>query len=73
MEDDRFLSPAEVAQMLQLSLRTLDRYRRAGTGPDYHRTGNRVRYRQRDVEAWARARRVDTSARAEGAGGRSGD
>ena len=73
MEDDRFISPAEVAQMLQLSLRTLDHYRRAGTGPDYSRFNNRGRYRQRDVKAWAKNLMAGTDAGPEGAGRRSVD
>ena len=73
MEDDRFLSLAQVAEMLQVSMRTLDRYRRAGTGPDYYRFGNRVRYRQRDVTAWAEARNESTEAHPGEAGRQTGD
>lgn len=73
MKVDRFLSPAEVAEMLQVSMRTLDRYRRAGTGPDYCRIANRVRYRQRDVTAWVRAQKVDTNTHQGLTGGRSED
>ena len=73
MEDDRFLTPAEVAEMLQVSMRTLDGYRRAGTGPQFHRFNNRVRYRQRDVVAWARTWKDGANTRPEGAGRGSGD
>ncbi len=43
---------------LGLSPRTLEGYRVSGGGPDFHRFGNRVRYRRRDLDAWAAQRRA---------------
>ena len=58
----RYLSTQEAAAFLGLSPRTLDRYRVAGTGPPFHKFGNRVRYAQRDLETWAAGqRRFSTS------------
>lgn len=53
-----FLSTRKAAAELGLSPRTLDRYRETGRGPAYHRFGQRIVYRRRDLEAWAAKRRV---------------
>lgn len=51
-----FLTTIEVAGMLRISRRTLERMRVEGTGPRYLKVGpgkrSRVLYRQADVEAW---------------------
>ena len=57
-----YLNTREAAAWLNLSPRTLDRYRVSGDGPVFHRFGGRVRYQVVDLEAWAGARRrVSTS------------
>ena len=57
-----YLNTREAAAWLNLSPRTLDRYRVSGDGPVFHRFGGRVRYLIADLEAWASARRrVSTS------------
>jgi hypothetical protein len=40
----------ELAQRWRLSVRTLQRWRRAGSGPVFLRLGRRVAYRHSDVE-----------------------
>ena len=52
-----YLNTREAAAWLNLSPRTLDRYRVSGDGPVFHRFGGRVRYLIADLEAWASARR----------------
>ena len=51
-----FLTTIEVAGMLRISRRTLERMRVEGTGPRYFKVGpgkrSRVLYRQQDVETW---------------------
>ncbi|MGE0854389.1 MAG: helix-turn-helix transcriptional regulator [Hyphomicrobiaceae bacterium] len=51
-----FLTTIEVAGMLRISRRTLERMRVEGTGPRYLKVGpgkrSRVLYRQQDVEDW---------------------
>lgn len=51
-----FLTTIEVAEMLRLSRRTLERMRVEGTGPRYLKAGpgkrSRVLYREADVVAW---------------------
>ena len=57
-----YLNTREAAAWLNLSPRTLDRYRVSGDGPVFHRFGGRVRYLIADLETWASARRrVSTS------------
>lgn len=58
-----YLSPAQVAELLGLSTRTLWRWRCRGTGPAWSRCGDRaVRYRRADVDAWVAAGRVNAEA-----------
>lgn len=73
MTEDRMLNAREVAWMLQLSVRTLDRYRREGKGPHYYKLDRWIRYRQSDVIAWADTRRVGTKSRPKGESRQSGD
>jgi hypothetical protein len=52
----QFLTTIEVAGILRISRRTLERMRVEGTGPRYLKVGpgkrSRVLYRQQDVEDW---------------------
>jgi excisionase family DNA binding protein len=48
----RLLTPAEVAERLRVSTRTLEFWRHQGRGPAFVRVGKRVRYRPDDVEAF---------------------
>ena len=54
---DKYLSTRQAAEYLELSTRTLDRYRVSGGGPVFHRFGGRVRYLRADLDAWAATRR----------------
>lgn len=51
-----FLTTIEVAEMLRISRRTLERMRVEGTGPQYLKVGpgkrSRVLYREQDVLDW---------------------
>ena len=53
----QYLGTREAAAFLNLSPRTLDRYRVNGEGPNFHKFGNRVRYTPADLDAWAAERR----------------
>jgi predicted DNA-binding transcriptional regulator AlpA len=46
---ERILNQKEVAKLLGVSTRTLERHRVAGTGPRYTVLGKLVRYRQCDL------------------------
>jgi predicted DNA-binding transcriptional regulator AlpA len=49
---DRLLDQREAAQILGISVRTLERLRVVGTGPQFCRLGRLVRYRACDLEEW---------------------
>lgn len=48
-----YLTQYEVADLLRISVRTLERYRVTGAGPSYVKVGRKVIYRAADIEAWA--------------------
>ena len=47
----RFTAP-ELAELLGLTIYTLQRYRSEGSGPAYEKIGNRIFYRHDVVEQW---------------------
>jgi DNA-binding transcriptional MerR regulator len=53
-----FLSRHEAAAELNISERTLDRWRRLGQGPPFTKIGRRLYYRRAGVRAWLGAREV---------------
>jgi predicted DNA-binding transcriptional regulator AlpA len=46
---DMLMTGREVADLLRLSERTIERHRTAGTGPPYITIGRAVRYRKHDI------------------------
>jgi excisionase family DNA binding protein len=46
------LTTGEVAAYLNLSVRTLERWRASGTGPRWIRVYHSIRYRRSDLAAW---------------------
>jgi excisionase family DNA binding protein len=58
------LGSREAASYLNLSLRTLEDWRRTGTGPAYAKLGARVVYRLSDLDAWVAARVVASTSEA---------
>ena len=63
--EPEFMDTRAAAAWLGLSHRTLEGFRVSGGGPEFHRFGNRVRYRRSDLEAWAAERRASTTAQAD--------
>jgi len=63
MTSTTHLCEKELAQRCRLSIRTLQRWRWEGTGPEYLKLGGRILYRLVDVEAWETASRSDLKAR----------
>jgi predicted DNA-binding transcriptional regulator AlpA len=51
-EMDSLLNQKQAAQVLGISVRTLERHRVAGTGPRWARLGRLVRYRESDLVEW---------------------
>jgi hypothetical protein len=50
------LSQREAAELLHLSVRSLERLRVMGTGPRFLRVGHSVRYRPEDIQAFVASR-----------------
>jgi excisionase family DNA binding protein len=59
-----FLSTAQLAELLGLSVRKLERDRQDGTGVPFIRFGRRVLYRRADVDAHVEAQRFISTAEA---------
>ncbi len=57
-----FWTPNETAEVVRMSVRTLERRRLDGTGPKFVKLGGRVLYRPEDVSAWADARTFSSTA-----------
>lgn len=54
-----YATPAEIAQYLAISRRTLDNWAYLGKGPDYIKIdGGARRYKWSEVQAWLEARTV---------------
>jgi excisionase family DNA binding protein len=54
MADRVWLTPEDVAERLQVSVKTLERWRSAKNGPRFGRRGQVIRYRLDDVDEWMR-------------------
>jgi hypothetical protein len=52
MFEQNFLPPKQAAFVLKLSVRTLEKWRTQGIGPQFHKFGNRIRYSESDLAAW---------------------
>jgi Helix-turn-helix domain len=57
-EYDGLLTEVEAADLLSLSVRTLQAWRTQAFGPAFVRAGRAVRYRRRDLFAWMDANTV---------------
>jgi excisionase family DNA binding protein len=51
------LTQQQLADELQVSVRTLERWRQEGTGPAFIRVGRSPRYRRSDIDAWLEQQR----------------
>lgn len=61
------LTEAEAAELLSLSVRTLQAWRYGSSGPRYCRLGRMVRYRRADLLTWIEAQTPEPSLVQEGA------
>jgi predicted DNA-binding transcriptional regulator AlpA len=55
------LTQDELAELLKLSVRTIERLRVSGTGPKFLKIRNSVRYRPEDVQSWEASRIVGST------------
>ena len=60
-----FLTPYDAAKLLHRSVRSLERDRQQGFGPPFLKYGRQILYRLDDIEAWACANTVQSTAEAE--------
>jgi excisionase family DNA binding protein len=56
-DDEKFFTTQEVAELLRVTVRTLERWRAAGKGPALITMGGLIRYRHSDLDAWIEANR----------------
>ncbi len=49
---NQLLNEAQASELLQIAVRTLQRWRVAGQGPKYKKLGRAVRYRLGDLHDW---------------------
>jgi predicted DNA-binding transcriptional regulator AlpA len=62
-DPDRLLDERQTAELLNLSVRTLQAWRQQGVGPHFVRAGRAVRYRRRDLIDWMESCTRDSTAR----------
>ncbi len=54
---DGFIPELEAADFLCQSVRTIQKWRVTGTGPQFYKFGRSVRYRRRELDEWVAERR----------------
>lgn len=59
--DDDFLTPEQCAEMLSKSVRTLEEWRRKGTGPVYFKRNRSIWYDRAEVKRWRDEGRAETT------------
>ena len=52
MTTNTLITQSQLAEMLSVSQRTLERWRVEGFGPQFAKAGRRILYRLADVEQW---------------------
>lgn len=57
VDRDGFLDERQVASLICHSVRTIQKWRVSGQGPDFFKLGRSVRYRRSEVIAWVEERR----------------
>jgi hypothetical protein len=60
-DPDALLSEVQAADVLNLSIRTLQAWRVRRAGPAFVRAGRAIRYRRRDINAWVDANTVSST------------
>ena len=56
-EPDQMVPEAVVAELLCQSIRTIQKWRITGYGPEFYKIGRSVRYKRAEVVEWINARR----------------
>lgn len=63
---DDLLTPAEVAEILRVTVDTLAKWRCQGFGPEFRKHGRPVFYRRGDVVTWSASRTASSTAQTSG-------
>ncbi len=63
-----YLIQQQAAELLHISVRTLERMRLEGTGPRFLKAGRRVLYSRLAIEQWLETREFESAAEARAAG-----
>lgn len=58
LDPDFLMNENQAAELLGLSVRTLQNWRLRGDGPVYVKIGKAVRYKRRDVSEWLKANTI---------------
>lgn len=58
---EKLLTQSDVAEWLQVTNRTLERWRDVRKGPKYRKIGGAVRYVRQDVQDWIDGQIVETN------------
>ena len=66
MTNSIYLTQTEVAKILRLSPRTLERHRLTGTGPMFMKAGNRVLYAEDHIKSWLAANTFQSTSELDG-------
>lgn len=61
MAKSDYLPTIHASEYLNVSPRTLEKYRVVGGGPAFHKFGRRVLYSLTDLDSWAAARRRNST------------
>lgn len=59
-----YLSPEQVATLLDVKVGTLAAWRCRGEGPEFYRFGTLIRYQRKTIDEWAASRCVATAPKA---------
>jgi hypothetical protein len=60
-DSDALLTEAQAADLLNLSIRTLQAWRTRAAGPAFVRAGRAIRYRRGDLRSWIDANTVSST------------
>lgn len=59
--DTVLLTTEQAGEFLNMSPRTLEKYRTNGGGPRFRKQGRSVRYKKTDLEAWSDSRSCEST------------
>ena len=67
--NQNYINETDAAEILTVSTKTLQTYRREGTGPDYYKVGRRVIYGENALLAWLETKRYTSTSQYDSSNG----